>query len=73
VLVAVASRHRGEARRLRIHHGLSENRAPFWKKEETPEGERWVTRAPATTRRRRAGPSDDSGSTLIHFSAARPG
>ena len=35
-----ASRRR--VRRVRIHHGLSKTRAPFWKKEETPAGARWV-------------------------------
>jgi molybdopterin synthase catalytic subunit len=43
VLVVVASRHRGEAFAACefIMDGLK-TRAPFWKKEETLEGERWV-------------------------------
>ena len=43
VLVAVASSHRGEAfAACEFVMDALKTRAPFWKKEETPEGERWV-------------------------------
>lgn len=43
VLVAVASRHRGEAfRGCEFIIDYLKNRAPFWKKERTADGERWV-------------------------------
>ena len=43
VLVAVASRHRGEAfRACEFVIDYLKNRAPFWKKERTAAGERWV-------------------------------
>lgn len=43
VLVAVASRHRGEAfRGCEFIIDYLKNRAPFWKKELTPTGDRWV-------------------------------
>jgi molybdopterin synthase catalytic subunit len=43
VLVAVASSHRGEAfTACEFIMDALKTRAPFWKKEETPEGERWV-------------------------------
>jgi molybdopterin synthase catalytic subunit len=43
VLVAVASQHRGEAfAGCEFIMDYLKTRAPFWKKEETPEGERWV-------------------------------
>ncbi|MDP3124635.1 MAG: molybdopterin synthase catalytic subunit MoaE [Thiobacillus sp.] len=43
VLVAVASIHRGEAfAACEFIMDALKTRAPFWKKEETPEGERWV-------------------------------
>ncbi|MCA1925822.1 MAG: molybdopterin synthase catalytic subunit MoaE [Thiobacillus sp.] len=43
VLVLVASRHRGEAfAACEYIMDALKTRAPFWKKEETPEGERWV-------------------------------
>lgn len=43
VLVAVASRHRGEAfRGCEFIIDYLKTRAPFWKKERTPAGERWV-------------------------------
>lgn len=43
VLVAVASRHRGEAfRACEYIIDMLKTRAPFWKKEETAEGVRWV-------------------------------
>jgi len=43
VLVAVASSHRGEAfAACEYLMDALKTRAPFWKKEETPEGERWV-------------------------------
>ncbi len=43
VLVAVASRHRGDAfAACEYLMDALKTRAPFWKKEETPEGERWI-------------------------------
>ena len=43
VLVAVASSHRGEAfAACEFIMGFLKTRAPFWKKEATPEGEKWV-------------------------------
>ncbi len=43
VLVAVASAHRGEAfAACEFIMDALKTRAPFWKKEETPHGERWV-------------------------------
>ncbi len=43
VLVTVASRHRGEAfRACEFVIDYLKTRAPFWKKEVTPKGERWV-------------------------------
>ncbi|WP_456404551.1 molybdopterin synthase catalytic subunit MoaE [Thiolapillus sp.] len=43
VLVTVASRHRGDAfRACEFIIDYLKTRAPFWKKEQTPEGERWV-------------------------------
>jgi molybdopterin synthase catalytic subunit len=43
VLVAVASSHRGEAfAACEYLMDYLKTRAPFWKKEETPTGERWV-------------------------------
>jgi molybdopterin synthase catalytic subunit len=43
VLVAVAGSHRGEAfAACEFIMDALKTRAPFWKKEETPEGERWV-------------------------------
>jgi len=43
VLVAVASGHRGEAfAACEFIMDYLKTRAPFWKKEATPEGERWV-------------------------------
>jgi molybdopterin synthase catalytic subunit len=43
VLVAVASHHRGEAfAACEFIMDYLKTRAPFWKKEETPQGERWV-------------------------------
>ena len=43
VLVAVASSHRGEAfAACEFIMDALKTRAPFWKKEETPAGERWV-------------------------------
>ncbi len=44
VLVLAASRHRGEAfRACEFVIDYLKTRAPFWKKESTPEGERWVS------------------------------
>jgi len=43
VLVAVASGHRGDAfAACEFVMDYLKTRAPFWKKERTPEGERWV-------------------------------
>ncbi len=43
VLVAVASAHRGEAfQACEFVIDYLKTRAPFWKKEQTPDGERWV-------------------------------
>ena len=43
VLVAVTSAHRGEAfQACEFIIDYLKTRAPFWKKEVTPEGERWV-------------------------------
>lgn len=43
VLVAVAGQHRGEAfAACEFIMDALKTRAPFWKKEETPVGERWV-------------------------------
>jgi molybdopterin synthase catalytic subunit len=43
VLVAVTSAHRGEAfDACRFVMDYLKTRAPFWKKERTPQGERWV-------------------------------
>ena len=43
VLVAVASAHRGEAfSACEFIMDYLKTRAPFWKKEETPDGGRWV-------------------------------
>lgn len=43
VLVAVASRHRGDAfAAAEFMMDYLKTRAPFWKKEQTPEGSRWV-------------------------------
>jgi len=43
VLVAVASAHRGEAfQACEFVIDYLKTRAPFWKKEQTPQGSRWV-------------------------------
>jgi molybdopterin synthase catalytic subunit len=43
VLVVVASQpSRRSLRRLRVHHGLPQDAGAVLKKEETPDGERWV-------------------------------
>jgi molybdopterin synthase catalytic subunit len=43
VLVAVASSHRGDAfQACEFIMDYLKTRAPFWKKERTPQGERWV-------------------------------
>lgn len=43
VLVAVTSAHRGESfQACEFLMDYLKTRAPFWKKESTPEGERWV-------------------------------
>jgi len=43
VIVAVASAHRGEAfQACEFVIDYLKTRAPFWKKEKTPHGERWV-------------------------------
>ena len=54
VLVAVTSAHRGEAfAACEFIMDYLKTRAPFWKREATPEGARWVD----------AGDSDDSAAT----------
>ena len=62
VLVAVAGAHRGEAfAACEFVMDYLKTRAPFWKKEETPEGARWVEARvsddEAAARWRKAGPS----------------
>jgi molybdopterin synthase catalytic subunit len=48
VLVAVSSAHRGEAfAACEFIMDYLKTRAPFWKKELTPEGERWVEARPS--------------------------
>lgn len=43
VIVATASRHRGEAfQACEFIIDYLKTRAPFWKRERTPDGERWV-------------------------------
>ena len=43
VLVAITSAHRGESfAACQFIMDYLKTRAPFWKKEETPEGERWI-------------------------------
>ena len=43
VLVAVSAAHRGEAfAACEFIMDYLKTRAPFWKKERTPDGERWV-------------------------------
>jgi molybdopterin synthase catalytic subunit len=43
VLVAVSSAHRGDAfRACEFIIDYLKTQAPFWKKERTPQGERWV-------------------------------
>jgi molybdopterin synthase catalytic subunit len=50
VLVAVASRHRGEAfAACEFIIDYLKTRAPFWKKERTDQGERWVEGRAADT------------------------
>jgi molybdopterin synthase catalytic subunit len=63
VLVAVASRHRGEAfRACELIIDYLKTRAPFWKKERLAGGERWVTARhhDAEAERRWSGPGDDT-------------
>ena len=56
VQVAVSSRHRGEAfRACEFIIDYLKTRAPFWKKETTAEGERWVDARTATRSQRPAG------------------
>lgn len=51
VLVVVASAHRGEAfRACEFIIDFLKTRAPFWKKESTPQGERWVAERDADQR-----------------------
>ena len=48
VLVAVTSAHRGDAfDACRFVMDYLKTRAPFWKKERTPDGERWVEARPS--------------------------
>jgi molybdopterin synthase catalytic subunit len=61
VLVAVASRHRGEAfRACELIIDYLKTRAPFWKKERVAAGDRWVAARHADTEaERRWGPPDE--------------
>lgn len=63
VLVAVASRHRGEAfRACEFVIDYLKTRAPFWKKERLADGERWVAarQDDAAAERRWAERGDDT-------------
>jgi molybdopterin synthase catalytic subunit len=63
VLVAVASRHRGEAfRACEFVIDYLKTRAPFWKKERVAGGERWVAarHADAEAERRWGAPDEDA-------------
>ena len=62
VLVAVASRHRGEAfRACEFVIDYLKTRAPFWKKERVAGGERWVAARHADSEaERRWGPTNPS-------------
>jgi molybdopterin synthase catalytic subunit len=62
VLVAVSSAHRGEAfAACEFVMDYLKTRAPFWKKEETPEGSRWVeARASDDDAAARWRPGDDA-------------
>ena len=63
VLVAVASRHRGEAfRACEFVIDYLKTRAPFWKKERVASGERWVAarHADAEAERRWDAPDEDA-------------
>jgi molybdopterin synthase catalytic subunit len=63
VLVAVASAHRGDAfDACEFVMDYLKTRAPFWKKETTPQGERWVE----------ARASDDAAAERWHPRAAEP-
>jgi len=56
VLVVVTGAHRGEAfAACEFIMDYLKTRAPFWKKEETPQGARWVEARGSTTKRRSAG------------------
>ncbi len=58
VMVAVTSAHRGKAfQACEFLMDYLKTQAPFWKKEHTPDGARWVDARAATTRRWRAGAS----------------
>ena len=60
VLVAVTSAHRGEAfAACEFIMDYLKTEAPFWKKEQTPEGARWVD----------ARVTDDAALTKWHVSA----
>ncbi len=64
VLVAVASRHRGEAfAACEFIMDYLKTQAPFWKKEQTPQGARWVD----------ARESDDAALAKWGSLPARPG
>jgi molybdopterin synthase catalytic subunit len=63
VLVAVASAHRGDAfDACEFVMDYLKTRAPFWKKETTPQGERWVE----------ARASDDAAAERWHPRVAEP-
>ena len=60
VLVAVASAHRGEAfQACEFVIDYLKTRAPFWKKEQTPEGGRWVEARHSDNRAERRWRSED--------------
>ena len=64
MLVAVTSAHREEAfDACRYIMDYLKTQAPFWKKEHTPEGERWVD----------ARASDDEAAARWEYAAPTPG
>ena len=77
VLVAVASRHRGEAfQACEFVMDWLKTQAPFWKKERTAQGERWVDAREsddAATARWGAGSTPNAGDGPAAGDAARGG
>ncbi|XPE24222.1 molybdopterin synthase catalytic subunit MoaE [Shigella sonnei] len=55
VFVGVTSAHRSSAFEAAVHYGLSQNPRTVWKREATPEGDRWVEAGRAISRRQNAG------------------